>query len=168
MSSITWNTASGSSDKSSLDPAKIGRQVFFSREASSKSSSTSASFKPSSVSVSFIGNASYKYSMPSFNVAVDFVIPESLASAISVASDKESQILDALKDERYAFRTVDGISKELDIPEDDVSAFLNSSPLVRQSWALSKSSRVLYTHKQRGISGKELLAVLRFILTKQY
>lgn len=163
MSSITWNTASGSSDKSSLDPAKIDRQAFFSREASSKSSSTSASFKPSSVSVS-----SYKYLLPSFNVVVDLTIPESLTSTIPVVSDRESRILDALKDEAYAFRTVDGISKELDMHEDDVLDFLNSSHLVRKSWALSKSSRVLYTHKQRGVSGKELLAVLRFILTKQY
>lgn len=159
MSSTTWNTAGGSSDKSSLDPTKVGKQMFFSKEASSK---------PSSASAASVVNIGYKFLTPSFQHTVDFTIPESLASILSEVSDKERQILDALKDKKYAFRTAEGISKELDMPEDDVLAFLNSSHLVRKSWALSKSSRVLYTHKHRGVSRKEFLAVLRFVLTKQY
>jgi hypothetical protein len=84
-----------------------------------------------------------------------------------VVNPAAKSVLQALADEKWDFRTVDGISKETGLPSDQVSRILQSFPeLVRRSPVRDRLGRSIYTLKNRKMKGQEAKAFLRLLITK--
>jgi hypothetical protein len=59
--------------------------------------------------------------------------------------EKGKQVMSALENPKYDWRTVEGISQETGIDPSEVSLILNSNPNVVQSSVPDKSGRPLFT-----------------------
>lgn len=59
------------------------------------------------------------------------------------------RILSALSDNRWDYRTIEGIATELKIPKDQVAAFVTQDPAIRESIMKDAQGRRLYTTKKR-------------------
>lgn len=76
-------------------------------------------------------------------------------------------VLQALADEKWDFRTIDGIAKETKLPSDQIERILQSFPeFIRRSPVRDRLGRSIYTLKSRGMKGNETKALLRLFLTK--
>lgn len=77
------------------------------------------------------------------------------------------QVLDALADGKWDFRTIDGITKETGLSVAQVKQVLDSYPkFVRRSPVRDRSGRALYTLRARGMKGPERMALIRLLITK--
>ena len=79
----------------------------------------------------------------------------------------DRQVLDALADEKWDFRTIEGIAKETGVPTELVKQILQHYPsLVRRSPVRDTSGRALYTLRSRKMKQPERMAFIRLLLTK--
>ena len=77
------------------------------------------------------------------------------------------KVLQALADQKWDFRTVDGIARETGLTRAEIKKALAACPgLVRQSLAHDRFGRRVYTLRERPIRLREKLAVLQLFLTK--
>jgi len=84
-----------------------------------------------------------------------------------IANPAAKSVLQALADEKWDFRTVDGIAKETGLPSDQVIRILQSYPeFVRRSPVRDRLGRSIYTLKNRKMNSQEKKALLRLLLTK--
>lgn len=75
---------------------------------------------------------------------------------------RHEQVLAALADERYQFRTVPSISAETGIPEDSVRSILEAhAGDVRKAPLHDMKGNVLYTLRSRPRTAREILAETR-------
>jgi hypothetical protein len=63
-------------------------------------------------------------------------------------NEEGKQIVRALENPKYDWRTVDGISEETGIEPSKVASFLNPNPMVVQSSVPDKSGRPLFTTRK--------------------
>jgi hypothetical protein len=84
-----------------------------------------------------------------------------------IANPAAKSVLQALADDKWDFRTVEGISKETGLPSDQVNRILQAFPeFVRRSPVRDRLGRSIYTLKSRKMKGQEKKALLRLFLTK--
>jgi hypothetical protein len=77
------------------------------------------------------------------------------------------QVRLALLDDRYQFRTAEGIAQELGTDVELIQKVLEESPeLARQSALRDHSGRRVYTAASRRRTPREHLALIRWILTR--
>jgi hypothetical protein len=77
----------------------------------------------------------------------------------------ERKVLEALEDQRWDFRTVDGIAAETGLPESFVSDTLRRYPnYVRVSPIPDRCGRVLFTLRDRPKKNREIFSELRAFL----
>ncbi len=77
------------------------------------------------------------------------------------------RVIEALVDERFDFRTVQGISEALDLPEATVQEVLDGhDDLVRLSAAPGRNGEALYTLRSQPVTTREKLAVAQTALEK--
>lgn len=85
----------------------------------------------------------------------------------AVSDPLAERLLRALADERWDFRTVEGLSRELGVDESLVQSYLDSlSSYVRKSPIRDRKGRDLFTLRKRPIGGQEALAMIRSIISK--
>jgi len=86
----------------------------------------------------------------------------------TIVSDPiERQVFQALDDPRWDFRTVEGLAKSADLPEQIVCDVLNRYPqLVRRSPVPDAQGRELYTLVSKGGGFREWYATTRAFITK--
>ena len=73
-----------------------------------------------------------------------------MSSASSDASMVANQIMAALEDPRWDWRTLDGISRETGIPPEEIRGFLShSGRMVVRSVARDRQGRALFTSRKR-------------------
>lgn len=83
--------------------------------------------------------------------------------------DRATRVLAALADERWDFRTTDGISAETNLSEGEVKQILeddSNRQWVGKSSVPDPKGRELYYLKTRGQSGREFLRRLRMFASK--
>ncbi|MEM9266513.1 MAG: GAF domain-containing protein [Cyanobacteria bacterium P01_F01_bin.13] len=80
----------------------------------------------------------------------------------------ENAVINSLKNPKYDFRTVRGISEEANIPEEIVSRILSKSSQVRTAWVKGKLDEELYTHISKKVTLQEFLASSQRILSKSF
>jgi GAF domain-containing protein len=80
----------------------------------------------------------------------------------------EDKIISCLKNSKYDFRTVEGISAETGIQADKVQTFLQSSSMVRTSLARNKRGMTLYAHRDRPIKLQEVLSISQDFLGRYF
>ena len=78
----------------------------------------------------------------------------------------EQQVINCLLNENYDFRTIKGISKEIDREESEIEQILKKSSKVRKSLVTDKYGNTLFTHSKRKIKIREFLAIIQQILAK--
>ncbi len=84
-----------------------------------------------------------------------------------IANPSAKLVLQALADEKWDFRTIDGLAKETDLPADQIRRILGAYPeLVRRSPVRDRLGRSLYTLKSRGMKLPEKTAFMRLLLSK--
>ncbi len=77
------------------------------------------------------------------------------------------KVLEALADDRWDFRTIDGLSTSTGLPENRIRELLRKYPsLVRQSLVLDRQGRELYTLASRRPSLQEVLTNTRAFISK--
>ena len=82
-------------------------------------------------------------------------------------SSYEDKIIKALRDERWDYRTADGISREIGVPVELIKTFLESrKDLVWKSSIPDRLGRDLYTLKERRPESKEFWRTLSTFTTK--
>lgn len=93
---------------------------------------------------------------------------ESVPYSGSPGSDAEwHTVRQALANDKWDFRTVDGIARETGIAADRVLEILESHPgEVRKSMVPDNKGRVLYTLQSRSKSFRELIATARAFVAK--
>jgi hypothetical protein len=86
---------------------------------------------------------------------------------VEIANPAAKSVLEALADEKWDFRTIDGIAKETGLQSDQVKRILQAfQQLVRRSPIRDRLGRSLYTLRNRGMKSQEKRAFLRLLLTK--
>jgi hypothetical protein len=81
---------------------------------------------------------------------------------------EEAKIIDALRDEHWDYRTVEGIAKETGIPVDAVRTFLETrKDVVRKSSIPDRLGRELYTLNGRHSYVKEFWRILSTFMSKR-
>lgn len=81
---------------------------------------------------------------------------------------EEEKIINALRDERWDYRTVEGIAKGTGIPVDTVRTFLKThKDIVRKSSIPDRLGRDLYTLNNRYSQGKEFWRGLSTFMSKK-
>jgi hypothetical protein len=86
-----------------------------------------------------------------------------------VANPAAKQVLQALADEKWDFRTTEGISKETGVPEEQVKEVLGEfSRLVRRSPVRDRLGRPLYTLRNRSMKSSEKMNFIRTLITKAF
>ena len=89
---------------------------------------------------------------------------QEMANVVPLADRK---VLDALADEKWDFRTIDGIARETGVSAEKVSQVLNArASLVRRSLVRDRCGRELYTLRDRKAKRPERMAFVRMLLTK--
>ena len=84
-----------------------------------------------------------------------------------VKEPRERKVFEALADERWDFRTVEGISHAVGIPESEVEEILKKyDDLVRLSPVRYEKNRMIYTLKSRPKNIQETLSAWRSYITK--
>jgi len=77
------------------------------------------------------------------------------------------KLFEALADDRWDFRTVDGISRSTGLSEERVRDLLRKyRALVRRSLVLDRQGRELYTLASRRPRLQEILSTIRAIISK--
>jgi hypothetical protein len=77
------------------------------------------------------------------------------------------RVIEALDDEEFDFRTVQGLSEALDLPESTVQQVLDDhADLVRVSAVRSRNGEALYTLRSRPVTTRENLAVAQTAFEK--
>jgi hypothetical protein len=76
------------------------------------------------------------------------------------------RIVEALDDDRFDFRTVQGLSEALDFPEDLVQEVLDESDLVRISPVPGPNGEALYALRSQPVTTREKLALARVSVEK--
>ncbi len=76
------------------------------------------------------------------------------------------RIIEALDDDRFDFRTVQGVSEALDLPEDVVQEVLDESDLVRVSAVPGPNGGRLYALRTQPVTAREKLALARTSVEK--
>ncbi|MEL0607163.1 hypothetical protein [Vibrio echinoideorum] len=61
----------------------------------------------------------------------------------------KNDLIKALHDQRWDYRTSEGLAKDLKASEKEVNKYLNSEPEIRKSVMRDKYGRSLYTLKER-------------------
>ena len=80
--------------------------------------------------------------------------------------EKWKQVLDALSNPQWDFRTISGISKETGLPDQEVDAIINKHrEQIRKSIARDNDGKELFTLQERPIKGRELLAAIQRLLS---
>ena len=86
---------------------------------------------------------------------------------LPMPDDMETVIVAALRDERWEYRTVEGIAKETGLPEEGVRDFLESRrEIVWKSSLPDKKGRDLYTLQNRHSQSKEFWRSLTTFMSK--
>ena len=71
----------------------------------------------------------------------------------------------ALADERWAFRTVDGIARETSLEPSVVTEVMRTNPgIARKSAMIGRNGEALYTKAERRMTIRERLEQLRWLL----
>ena len=84
-----------------------------------------------------------------------------------IANPAARTVLQALAEEQWDFRTIDGVSKETGLDPEQIKRILQSYPeLVRRSLVRDKRGRSLYTLRGREMKSQEKKAFLRLLFTK--
>lgn len=95
-------------------------------------------------------------------------IPGAPSAARESTDGTSEQVLQALQDPRWDFRTVGGIARQTGLPEDCVLEVLVGNPaLVRESDAVDTSGQRLFTPRSRKVGLRERLAAARTIVAKR-
>jgi hypothetical protein len=77
------------------------------------------------------------------------------------------RIIEALDDDQFEFRTVQGLSEALDLPEATIQQVLDEhDDLVRVSAVPGRNGEALYTLRSRPVTTRENLAVAQTALEK--
>ena len=77
------------------------------------------------------------------------------------------RVIEALDDDRFDFRTVQGLSEALGVSEEAVQRILDDhEDLVRVSAAPGRNGEALYTLRARPVTARESLAVAQTALEK--
>lgn len=91
-------------------------------------------------------------------------ITEGQGSDVSKA--KEGLVFDALKDPTWAFRTIDGIAENTEMPEHEVRFIIEAHPeAIRRSSVLHSNGSELFAERSKPVSMRERLATLRMFIT---
>jgi|ERR1035437_8922026 hypothetical protein len=86
-----------------------------------------------------------------------------------IANPAAKSVLQALADEKWDFRTIDGLAKETELAPEQIRRILQSYPeLVRRSPVRDRLGRSIYTLKSRKMKGQEKKALIRLLLTKSF
>jgi hypothetical protein len=80
----------------------------------------------------------------------------------------EQVVLKALESPKYRYRTVHGIARETKIDEGRVRKVLKSSPIVRQSFAKSKTGKQLFASKKKVSVGEDLWTAFRAVNSAKF
>jgi hypothetical protein len=84
-----------------------------------------------------------------------------------IKDPRERKVFEALSDEKWDFRTVEGIATSTGLPKDEIRAVLMKYPdFVRVSSVKDNKNRTLYTIKSKPTSIQETLAEWRSFVTK--
>jgi hypothetical protein len=84
-----------------------------------------------------------------------------------IADPKEHKVFDALSDPQWDFRTIDGISKAINLPPTEVKAILDKYPnLVRKALFRDNDGRELFTLASRPPGAQEIASQLMTFITK--
>ncbi len=85
----------------------------------------------------------------------------------AVEEPEARKLLEALADDRWDFRTIDGLSASTGLPEVRVRELLRKyQALVRQSFVVDRQGRELYTLASRRPSLQEVLTNIRAVISK--
>lgn len=84
------------------------------------------------------------------------------------AEQAEARVMEALADDRWDFRTIQGIAQQTGLPADAVEEVLTNSEDVRRSDAPSPDGHWLFALKSRPVSVRESLAATRAMITKAF
>ena len=86
----------------------------------------------------------------------------------SVVEEPDARkLFEALADERWDFRTVEGISGSTGLSEERIRELLRKyQALIRQSLVLDRQGRELYTLASRRPSLQEVITTIRAIISK--
>lgn len=82
--------------------------------------------------------------------------------------ERQRLVMACLKDPRYDFRTVSGISRETGIPESDVKTILEHADFSRKSMVQDRYGNDIYAYSGKSPSLKEMLAIIRRVLGRHY
>ncbi len=82
--------------------------------------------------------------------------------------DKKAEVIKALNDKRWEYRTVVGISKQVHITADEVAKIIESSAAVRKSVAKTAKGASLYTLKSRKSAVGDYVAAFRKLSKDKY
>lgn len=86
---------------------------------------------------------------------------------VSVSEDVVQNVLDALADQQYDFRTVGGIGSQLGLSSDDVQEALDQvSEQVRASAVPGPDGEALYAPSDRRVTARERLALAQTVVEK--
>ena len=75
----------------------------------------------------------------------------------------ERAVLMALESPKYRYRTVLGIARETKIDAQRVKKVLKSNPMVRQSYAKTKSGKPLFASKKKVSVGEDLWTAFKAV-----
>jgi hypothetical protein len=80
---------------------------------------------------------------------------------------EDSRILDALRDPKWDFRTINGLATELQIPPKRIELVMQKhAGSIRRSLVPDRSGEPLYTMRTPHMTPQERLALLRIFVTK--
>ena len=85
-----------------------------------------------------------------------------------MTQEEEEKIIDALKDLRWDYRTIDGIARDTKLTPEQVKSFLESrKDIVWKSSIPDKLGRDLFTLNERVSQSKEFFRNLTTFMTKR-
>lgn len=78
------------------------------------------------------------------------------------------RIIDALENEKWEYRTAQGIANELNTSVEAVSSIINSDSAVRQSVIRDKNGSPLYTTKKRKSRWSDYISAFRALNSEKW
>lgn len=75
----------------------------------------------------------------------------------------KTNLINALQNPRWDYRTSEGLAKELKVTENEIKKYLDSEPEIRKSVMKDKDGRSLYTLKKRKTAIGDYWAAFRAV-----
>ena len=84
-----------------------------------------------------------------------------------ISDPKERKVFEGLANPAWDFRTIGGLARETNLPEEEVKGILDRYPyLVRESLVRNLKGQELFTLKTHPVKAREILALVRNLVAK--